>query len=610
MKKWKRISLLGTAIFALTIVLNLLSMPLAVAQEERPKEETGQPARNASQREAGGEEKARGEYELETMTVTASGKREENIQQVPASIDVLSDVQIEDAAIISIHDMAFQMPNFNIINTGWRNGSTMVIRGIGTQDQLSSAVGFYVDDVNYSIGMAFDTELFDIERIEVLRGPQGTLYGRNTMGGLVNIITKKPGNLWEGKASVGYGDYDNQDYRTAIRGPLVKDKLFFALSGVKAKRDGFGDNTYLGTEPDDRDSRSGRGIVRWLPTDALDITLSTNAERIRDGIPPIAPIEEVRRDPWKVAYDYDGYNDMDSNGQSLRVVYDTPWFKLTSITARRDFDFDQDADSDFSPANMVVYNSEVEQDQWTQELRLQSLENSGAMKWLVGAYYLNEDLDSDILGKFPQGYPAWGLPPFKDQQLNFLDTEVYAFFGQATYTLFEKLGLTAGLRYDHDEKEIDWRQSYDQDLSMWGMIPSTLKADDEWDEWSPKIAIDYRWTPSLMSYISVAKGYRSGGFNYMTKDPAYISYDPEYSWNYEVGLKSSWLDNRLILNFAAFYIDWQDQQIRVSRSLAEQLFKNARESHSQGFEVEVVARPELGMPMPNLMIIKTPSTTR
>ena len=577
------INRLVVTIMAAAFLLNPYFITGAIAQEEKPKQETTQ------------EEKAPGEHELETMTVTAPGKREENIQEVAASISALSDIQIEDAGIVSIHDMAFQMPNFNIVNNGWRHASTMIIRGIGVVDMLSSAAGFYVDDVSYSAGMAFDTELFDIERIEVLRGPQGTLYGRNTMGGIVNIITKKPGNLWEGKASVGYGGYDSQDYRAAIRGPLVKDKLFFGLSGVKAKRDGFGDNTYLGTEPDDRDGLSGRGIVRWLPTDALDITLSMNAERIRDGIPPMAPIEKVRSDPGKVTYDYDGYNNMDSNGQSLRVVYDTPWFKLTSITARRDFDYDSDGDSDFSPANMVVYNCKFYQDQWTQELRLQSLEDSGAMKWLVGAYYLKEDLDSDILGKFPEGYPAWGLPPFKDQQLNFMDTEGYAFFGQATYTLFEKLGLTAGLRYDRDKKEIDWRQSYDQDLSMWGMIPSTLKADDEWDEWSPKVAIDYRWTPSLMSYISAAKGYRSGGFNYMTKDPAYISYDPEYSWNYELGLKSSWLDNRLMLNLAAFYIDWQDQQIRVSHSLAEQIFKNAGESHSQGFEVEMVARPVRGL---------------
>lgn len=216
MKPWVREFLLVTFLLA---VMGLFPESAVLAQEKITKEE------------AALEEESRKKYELETMTVTAPGKREENIQEVSASISALSDVQIEDAGIVSIHDMAFQMPNFNIINSGWRNASSIIIRGIGTNDQLSSAAGFYVDDVSYSIGMAFDTELFDIERIEVLRGPQGTLYGRNAMGGIVNIITKKPGNLWQGKASVGYGNYDSQDNRAAIRGPLIKDKLFSACPG-------------------------------------------------------------------------------------------------------------------------------------------------------------------------------------------------------------------------------------------------------------------------------------------------------------------------------------------------------------------------------------------
>lgn len=574
MKLWKGRPLLVGVIFLVSVCFVLPAIAEEAVQELEKKE--------------GVKEKARKEYELEPMTVTAE-KREEDIQEVPASISALSDIQIEYAEIVSIHDMALQIPNLYIATPGWRAVSVMAIRGIGTGNAMDQTIGFYVDDVNYSIGYSIDTELFDIERIEVLRGPQGTLYGRNTLGGVVNIITKKPGNQWEGKASVGYGNYNSQDYRASIRGPMVKDKLFLGISGVKNKRDGYADNTYLGTEPDDRDATSGRVHLNWLPTDALDITLSANAEKQRNGTAAWGPIEEIRHDPYKVRYNYDGYEDVDSNDQTLRLGYEATWFKLTSITGRRDYEYEQgDIDTDSSPIDMLVNYSDCDQEQWSQELRIQSPEDSGSLKWLVGTYWFKEDIDMNV----SYDMHAWGM---KTYQLSKMGNQGYAFFGQATYTLFEKLGLTAGLRYDHEKKETDWK-TY---TKMAGMIvpgsESEMNPDEDYDEWLPKFTIDYRWTPSLMTYVSAAKGYKSGGFNYMVSDPLYISYDPEYTWNYEAGCKSTWLDNRLMLNLAAFYIKWTDQHVRLTVSPTEWAFQNAAESHSQGFEAELIARPITGL---------------
>ncbi|RLA86995.1 MAG: hypothetical protein DRG58_11310 [Deltaproteobacteria bacterium] len=170
------------------------------------------------------EKKTPKEHELEPMTVTAE-KREENIQEVPVSITALSGVQIEDSGITSIKDFSLQIPSLHIVTWGTRRNSHIYMRGIGATLN-DPAVGFYVDDVNYLNWGTFDTELFDIERIEVLRGPQGTLYGRNTLGGVINIITKKPKNYTEGTAYMTFGDYDRQDYRMALRSPVIKDKLF------------------------------------------------------------------------------------------------------------------------------------------------------------------------------------------------------------------------------------------------------------------------------------------------------------------------------------------------------------------------------------------------
>lgn len=561
------------AIFAVTVVLNLFPMPLAVAQDEKLKQEVSQ------------EEKAHKDYELETMTVTAE-KREENIQEVPASISAISEIQIEDSGIVSIDDLAFQIPNLHISETGDRYMSFFYIRGIGSI-MNEPTVGFYVDDVNYLNSGNFDTELFDIERIEVLRGPQGTLYGKNTLGGVINIITKKPGTQLESKASVGYGNYDSQNYRAAIRGPVVKDRLFFGLSGVKSKRDGFVDNTYLGTESDDRDGTSGRAHLRWIPTAAWDIMLSANAERLRDGSQAMAPLEEARQNLDKVSYNYDGYMDNDTNGQSLRVVYKSPWFDVTSITALRDWEFDSWVDYDYTAYDAMRGGAKYDQDQFTQEIRLKSPKDSGPLKWLVGAYYFNEDLDNDFILDI--------LMPMvmKIKQHSKFYNKGHAFFGQATYTLFDKLGLTMGLRYDHENREIYWKGC----TEMMGitMPMGELDADDDWEEWLPKFVIDYRFTPELMTYASVAKGFRSGGFNFVVTDPADIPFDPEYSWNYEVGLKSSWLDKRLIVNLAAFYIQLKDQQVLQTIPPAAYITRNAGESYSRGFEVELMTRPVNGL---------------
>ena len=570
MENYRRIFLLAAAAFIGTVGLNLFSAPFAIAQEE----------------------KAQKEYELEIMTVTAE-KREENIQEVPASITTLSDVLIEDAGIVDVEEMIQQIPNMFMVKTGNHTGQKFFIRGIGGAT-TDPAVGLYVDDVSISSTFGYDIELFGVERIEVLRGPQGTLYGRNTMGGVVNIITKKPGNQYEGKASVTYGNYNSQDYRAMVSGPMVKDKLLFGISGIKYVSDGYFDNKYLGTDDgDEKDDTNGRVHLRWLPTDVLDITLSGNIDTYEGGFDSFAPISEARK--HNTMMDYHGDVENDANGQSLRVLYDAPWFKLTSITARRDLECTQTFDMDFTSDDIYRTYQKNEHKQWSQELRLSSHNDDSPLEWLVGAYYFDEEMDNSLTYDMRQGFPAWGIPPFKQNQPNSLDTEGQAFFGQATYTLFEKLGLTAGLRYDHEEKDFDGKMYYDQDLSAWGMLPITTEGEKTSEEWLPKFVIDYSCTSDLMTYVSVARGYKSGGFNIWSSSLTYLSYDPEYSWNYELGLKSSWLDNRFIFNTALFYIDWKDQQITQLLSANDWVIKNAGESHSQGFEVELLARPITGL---------------
>jgi iron complex outermembrane receptor protein len=559
------------------MALNLFSTSIARAEDEKQKQDTKL-------------------YELEIMTVTAE-KREENIQDVPVSITALSETQIEDSGITSIKDLSLQIPNLNIVSWGTRRCSYIYNRGIGATNN-APAVGFYVDDVAHFEWGTFDIELFDIERIEVLRGPQGTLYGRNTLGGVVNIITKKPENYAEGTASVTFGNYDRQDYRVAFRTPVIKDKLFFGVSGVRSVRDGYTKNDFLNSDVDNRDGLSGRAHVRWLPSDTLDITLSASGENQDDGAYPLGPLGEVQKNPHHVSYDFEGKHESDLYGSSLRIGYEAPQFKLTSITGWQSWDNKDSADQDFTPADFFTSFADEDHTQLTQEIRLASPENAGSLKWLAGAYCFNEDFDRDLIIDFGVDAVAAGFVPalMKNLSLAQFYNKGYALFGQVTYTIFDKLDLTAGLRYDYEKKKMDLNKF----MEMGGMaIPGTefeASPEEDFSEWLPKFVAAYRWIPNLMTYASVTRGYRSGGFNESFINPSDISFDPEYSWNYELGLKSSWLDNRFIMNTAAFYIDWKDQQvIQLLPTGAETSFRNAGESHSQGFEVEMIARPTEGL---------------
>jgi len=568
-----------TAIFAVVLISIFFSAPFAAAQEKL-KQDTAKKEEN------------RKEYEIGTMTVTAE-KREEDIQDIPVSISALSDIEIEDAGIVDIEDLIYQIPNLHMVKTGSHNPyGSLFIRGLSTV--INSTVGFYVDDVYYSGGS--DTELFDVERIEVLRGPQGTLYGRNAEAGVINIVSKKPGNQWEGKASVSYGNFNTQNYNAGIGGPLFQNKLFFRVSGKYLRSNGYFDNKFNGNdECDDRDNFNNRTLLRWTPTDAWDITLSTEFQKYRDGNACFAPLEDVRHNPHDVNLDLEGSDDQDANGQALRVAYENEWFTLTSITSLRDWESEMNIDIDFSPIDYMRLKFFNASDTFGQEIRLASAKGSAPLQWLAGIYFFDEKIDAKNTYDYRQGYPAWGLPPFQDYQDSVTDTQGYAFFGQTTYTLFEKLDLTAGLRYDHETKDFEFDGHFDQDLSMFGMLPKTVKADEDYDSWLPKFAVDYSLTPHLMPYASVARGYTAGGFNTASPAVAGTSYDPEYSWNYEVGIKSAWLDRRLIFNLTAFYIDWQDQQVLQQLGPTQFAVKNAAESTSKGFEVELKARPATGL---------------
>lgn len=537
-----------------------------------------------------------GAVKLTTMKVTAE-KREENVQEVPASITTLSETEIEDARIWSTYDLIGMVPNLFMIDPGNHSmAGFMSIRGITGWMAGEPTVGFYVDDVYYS---TFDTELLDVQRIEVLRGPQGTLYGRNTEAGVINVISNTPsGDKWEGLLSADIGNYNTQTYRAHVSGPVVKDKFYLRLAAKQTYSDGYFNNTYLQDDSaNDLDDFSGRATAVWTPTDRWDLKLSSQMYRFRDGNAAITTLDEVQSNPHDIMPDYNGEVNYDAAGHSFRLAYKGDLFTLTSITAYRTEDNTEKNDVDFTPVDLMRLDNNTTDDVFSQEVRIASPDDGRPFEWLAGFYYFTQEqelkTDFNMRQPTPLPPPFPAIPPYSWIRKSDTDINGYALFGQGSYRFFDKLRVTLGLRYDHEDKDFNAKLYYDPDLSMYGMTPVSVKDDASWNEWLPKFSMDYTFRPGLMTYGSVSRGYKSGGFN--TLAPASeMSYDPEYTTNYEVGLKSSWFDNRFILNLALFHIDWTDQQIE-QQSYPEAITRNAGKSTSQGFEVEMAAVPLQGL---------------
>ena len=553
---------LMVTIMAAAFLLNPYLITGAAAQEEKPKQD-----------------RADKEYELEIMTVTAQ-KQEENVQEVPVSITVFNEQDIEDKKIESIRDMADFVPNLMIYqHSGMSGANVPTMRGItAPPESFRVSTGLYVDGVPTLTGLGFESGVLDIERIEVLRGPQGTIYGKGTEAGAINIITRQPDNDFRGRVSAQGGEDKKGQFSLNLSGPIQKDKLFLGIAGQYYRKDGFIENTITGDMVDDREHWFGRAHLRWTPMDKLDISLIASRLEYDDGAPAMSmgkngaamfglPVPQDR----KVASNLEGWSEPRSDSQSLKIAYDiSDSLTLTSITTNWMYKDRFLADFDFSPATLLHSDKDSEYSKISQELRLNY--STERLKWLVGFYYDRDDLDIDY--EIISDIPPMAGPASQD-----IDGDTYAVFANLTYPLTKRLSLIGGLRYEHEE------QDFEDNISH-------LKADESWNELSPKIALEYRFTPAIMTYISTSHGYRPGGFNVAApKGSHYISYDEEKLWSYEIGAKSAFLDNRLIINGSVYYMKIDDMQVNEAVSPYESYLTNAAEATGKGVELEITARP-------------------
>lgn len=522
-------------------------------------------------------------YQLDVITVTAQ-KQEENVQDVPMSISVINGQAIEDQSILSVEDVAKYTPNLVIFEDGMSDRKTPSMRGIyAAAESFSTSTGLYIDGVPFLSSLGYEDGLLDIERIEVLRGPQGTIYGKNTEAGVINIITRQPDNQFRGKITTEFGRFLSAEtgdglggsFAANLSGPLSKDKLFASLAGKFYQQEGFIENIATGETANDKQNWFGRGNLRWTPTDKLDVSfIASCIDYDNDG--PNMGMSEQGAAAYYVPYsgyhmeasNIDAYNDSEKSSQALKVEYDlTEKIKLTSVTARTEFDDVKLTDFDFSQANVFHSQTDYTLENISQEVRLNYTSNR--LKWLIGVYY--DDNDKDLTGSCDSDYPSMVYTIDTD-----IDSESWAVFTNLTYPLFTQVTLVGGLRYEHQEGEI---KNY-----IYG-----VQDEDSWSSLSPKLALKYMLSSEIMSYMSVSKGYRSGGFNLYATDPNYFSYDEEELWSYEIGVKSAFFENRLIVNSAVYYMDIDNMQVNEAVSANVTYLTNAAKADGYGFEIEATA---------------------
>ena len=478
--------------------------------------------------------------------------------------------------------------------------SNPYIRGIGS-GQNSPGVATYIDGVPQLSYSTSNMAFADIDRLEFLRGPQSTLYGRNALGGVINIDSIQPGNRLEGDLNFTGGNYATQDYRGGARGPIVEDKAYFAIAGGWYDRDGYTKNFFTDNNLDNRNDLFGRVELRFTPTPEWDIRITANGEHDRDGDFPIADISFMKRDPWHVNHDFTGEAHRDVSQVAFTAIYHGQDVDFTSVAAFQHWREKENTDLDESAFNGAIRFNNEHQTNYIEEFRFLSptdhpivISKDVKFAWVAGSLFFVTNDHQLINNQLESTTETGGLPvPLDNFQEAKLATYGIGVYAQGTLTFWDKLDVTGGARVDYEYNSAELG-----DFSNSTFVPASFtNASRDDTQVSPQFSIDYHLNQDVMPYATITRGFRAGGFNPVAPTTGQIAFRPEQSWSYETGVKTSFLDNHLLFNADYFYIDWKNMQLNVPIPGAQSQFfiDNAGRAHSTGFEAEGTVRPIKGL---------------
>jgi iron complex outermembrane receptor protein len=538
---------------------------------------------------------------LSEISVSAN-KMEENIQDVPQSITVIDEEILQEKGIKNAEGIMREIPNMTPSGSGGM-GRTVSFRGLNMSSfSNSNPVVIYVDGVPYYDRYDFNPSLANVEQVEVLRGPQGTLYGKDSIGAVINIVSKQPKNEWSGSAKVEYAEQNYALGTLNTSGALVDDTFFVGINGQFMQDDGWITNDYLGMDKDAnrKKDRKLSGFFLYKPTENLSakLTFSNNYNDTYfiNGYaadPSTVNISDMKRDDGKhVSFDVPTNEKTEVNSQSLNLSYDFNSVKLESTTTHKKFTLDGEYDADYlsnqgNNDGLKQFNN-MDTTTITQELRLSS-KNKEGIRWVSGLYFDTEERNQAPYGmEFYSPFPVPGAYSMNAESVS--DSQTQAIFGQAMVPFMKDFELTLGGRYQHIKKKIDLNTYY-LPVGTTGPAMYSLKDDRSWDAFLPKVALNYKINKDWTTYMSFTKGYMPGGYNFFASSGTADdnSFEPQQSTNYEVGIKGSF--ENISLAASIFRMDIEDIHVYKAVSASMWVTDNAKKAHSQGIELEITYYP-------------------
>lgn len=595
--------------------------------------------------------------QVEEIVVTAR-RYEEDLQSTPVAVSAFTGAGLEQAGVSSLVDAAAAVPNLTMSTSSSGSGGTSntqtFLRGVGQTDFLITTdpgVAIYIDGVYYArtTGSAFD--VIDLERVEVLRGPQGTLFGKNAVGGAISLISRPPADAFGGSLQLTTGRFNRADVRASVDLPL-SDTLRSRISGVWRNRDGFGRRIVDGDDMGDQNQLGGRFYLDWTPSDKVSFSFIADGTRERGGSAQ-ATLMSFNRNvglarlwnglvaapqglslpivnaatPFVNSGTGPNVSNLDLWGTSLTGNWElADNLSLKSITAYRKLKAEFARDGDNSPSSYVETHNRVNQDQFSQELQLIGGGPDSSFRWVLGGYYFNEGaidrndvrlagglfraleaLPGPVVQLSPAPCPVAcaggrGNPINAGFDLDFnifnrIRTKSYAAFGQASYAITDAFSASVGLRYTKEDKSyfLDHRRI---NSGVPIIVPTLVQRSD--NDTSPRFGLEYRASEAVFLYTSASKGFKSGGFNGRpTVNAAVQSFGPETLWSYEIGMKTDLLDRRLRFNVAGFFSQYKDIQLSSVRADPTGnlilVTENAGRAETKGVEIELTAVPTRGL---------------
>ena len=525
--------------------------------------------------------------------VSVVGFKQDRASISPVSQQAMGERFIENNQLMGIRDLSGMIANFYMPDYGSRQYSPIYIRGIGSRVN-SPSVGVYVDGIPYFDRTVLDMDLFGVSKVEVLRGPQGTLFGRNASAGLINVFTRSPLDYQGTSARVSYGSY-NDLLVAASTYNKVSHNFGLSLAANYHHTDGFLTNTFLNNKADRMDNGTIRLGAAWKPTERWTSRFTATLDLTRQNGYPYAPYDPQTGILQPIAYNRESsYRRLVGTlGMSWR--YDADGWSLNSQTAFQHNNGRIEVDQDYSPQDIFAVKMPHRQNQVSQEFTLRST-NDSRYQWIVGAFGFHQQDHFTV-------YTTRIASKLYEVNQNKLPTMGFALYHVSTFNIVKGLWASAGIRFDWEKNSL---KNFSKKIKLTDPNePPILKPLDPKDGWqitgfdasridrqiTPKFTLKYQFTPFRMIYATVAKGYKAGGFNAVRETDADYAYKPEHTWNYELGAKWSFLKGLLAFEASAFYIDWQHQQLSVTVPALGNVVRNVGHSNSKGFELALNATP-------------------